>query len=335
MAVITISMEPGAHGEELAARIAGHLGFVLLDDAYLADLWREADLDAMKPESAEEAVPWERNGTDPEAEESFGGLPGFMVQMAEEHDLVIIGRGAQGLFRNRPGVLHVRLVAPRPFRVKQMQVLEGLSAKEARRRIRDLEARTFRRLRLRHGLNWTDPCLYDITLRMDRLSIDQALSLIEAAVEETNVRHVSRKRIVENLLAGSAEAEAKGDARFVNSAEKEFADFLEFYCIPYEYEPRTFPLKTDPEGKVIEAFTPDFYLPEQDLYIELTTMKQSLVTRKNRKLRELRRLYPEVNIRLFYRRDFLQLMAKYGILEGGTGAKDPVAGNECRPRSGV
>ena len=76
------------------------------------------------------------------------------------------------------------------------------------------------------------------------------------------------------------------------------------------------PLEADAEGRVIEAFTPDFYLPEQDLYIELTTMKQSLVTRKNRKVRKLRRLYPEVNIRIFYQRDFYNLLAKYGLLAG-------------------
>ena len=87
-----------------------------------------------------------------------------------------------------------------------------------------------------------------------------------------------------------------------------------FYCIAYKYEPRSFPLETDAEGNITEAFTPDFYLPEQDRYIELTTMKQSLVTRKNRKVRKLRRLYPDVNIRIFYQRDFYQLMAKYGIL---------------------
>jgi hypoxanthine phosphoribosyltransferase len=59
-------------------------------------------------------------------------------------------------------------------------------------------------------------------------------------------------------------------------------------------------------------FTPDFYLPDQDLYVELTTMKQSLVTKKNRKVRRLRELYPELQIKLMYRRDYQQLVAQYG-----------------------
>ena len=96
-------------------------------------------------------------------------------------------------------------------------------------------------------------------------------------------------------------------------SEREFANLLNFYQIKWEYEPRSFPLELDSEGRVLESFTPDFYLPELDLYIELTTLKQSLVTKKNRKLRRLRELYPDVNIKLLYRRDYRSLMLKYGL----------------------
>ena len=82
---------------------------------------------------------------------------------------------------------------------------------------------------------------------------------------------------------------------------------LDYYGVPWEYEPTTFVLERDPGGRVTSAFTPDFYLPEQDLYVEVTVMRQSLVTRKNRKLRELKRQYPEVMIKLFYRRDIERL----------------------------
>jgi hypoxanthine phosphoribosyltransferase len=101
--------------------------------------------------------------------------------------------------------------------------------------------------------------------------------------------------------------------RFVNEAELEYAKILDYYGVPWMYEPRTFVLEQDDEGRVTEAFTPDFYLPEQDLYLEVTVMKQSLVTRKNRKLRKLKRLYPEVRIKLFYERDFERIAARYGL----------------------
>ena len=100
---------------------------------------------------------------------------------------------------------------------------------------------------------------------------------------------------------------------FANQAELECAKILDYYAIPWEYEPRTFVLEQDEEGRVAEAFTPDFYLPEQDLYLEVTVMKQSLVTRKNRKLRKLRERYPAVNVKLFYKRDIERLARRYRL----------------------
>jgi hypoxanthine phosphoribosyltransferase len=101
--------------------------------------------------------------------------------------------------------------------------------------------------------------------------------------------------------------------RFVNKAELEVAKLLDFYGIKWEYEPRVFVLETDEAGRVIEAARPDFYLPDQDLYVEITTMKQSLVTRKNRKIRKLKERYPDVKVKLFYRRDIERLVEKYGL----------------------
>ncbi len=101
--------------------------------------------------------------------------------------------------------------------------------------------------------------------------------------------------------------------RFANRAELECAKLLDYYGVPWEYEPRTFVLETDDNGRITEAFTPDFYLPEQDLYLEVTVMKQALVTRKNRKVRKLRELYPEVTAKLFYKRDFERLAARLRV----------------------
>jgi hypoxanthine phosphoribosyltransferase len=101
--------------------------------------------------------------------------------------------------------------------------------------------------------------------------------------------------------------------RFANRVELECARILDYYGVPWEYEPTSFVLERDAEGRVTSAFTPDFYLPEQELYVEVTVMKQSLVTRKNRKLRELRRLYPDVKVKLFYRRDIERLAQRHQL----------------------
>ena len=113
MAVITISREPGAFGEEIAARLAGKLGFMLVDKARLMEFWSEVDPDAVSFKNADEWIPLDDLDIDSETEATVRLLPELIVQLAEEHDLVVIGRGAQGLFRNCPGTLHVKIVASR------------------------------------------------------------------------------------------------------------------------------------------------------------------------------------------------------------------------------
>ena len=102
---------------------------------------------------------------------------------------------------------------------------------------------------------------------------------------------------------------------FAHPSEAEFAQILDYYGIPWDYEPRTFVLQEDKAGNITEAFSPDFYLPQQDLYIELTTLRPKLIRIKNRKVRRLRQRYPDVNIKLFKRRNIRDLMIKYGVDE--------------------
>jgi hypothetical protein len=115
---------------------------------------------------------------------------------------------------------------------------------------------------------------------------------------------------------------------FAHASEAELSRILDFYAVRWEYEPHTFPILWNLDGDVIESFSPDFYLPDLDLYLEMTTLRQKLVRKKNRKLRRLRELYPEINIKLFYARDFRALMLKYGKLalaDGLSGSSGQVA----------
>jgi len=98
---------------------------------------------------------------------------------------------------------------------------------------------------------------------------------------------------------------------FANPSEAEFADVLDFYNIEWVYEPRAFAVEWK-DDRVTEEFTPDFYLPALDLYIEVTVIKQRLATEKNRKLRRLRQLYPEVKILLLHKNQFNSFLARYG-----------------------
>ena len=113
--------------------------------------------------------------------------------------------------------------------------------------------------------------------------------------------------------AADEPARKSDTVRFAHASERQFAQLLDFYGIEWEYEPRTFTLEIDDAGNPAGGFTPDFYLPAQDLYIEITTLNQKLVTKKNRKVRRLRERYPEIRCKVFYQRDYLSLVTKYGL----------------------
>jgi hypothetical protein len=100
---------------------------------------------------------------------------------------------------------------------------------------------------------------------------------------------------------------------FAHASERQFAQLLDFYGIDWSYEPISFDIEWDEDGVVTRRFTPDFYLPAFDLFIEITTLNQKLVTKKNRKVRLLRERYPEVRCKVFYQRDYLSLVTKYGL----------------------
>jgi len=144
------------------------------------------------------------------------------------------------------------------------------------------------------------------------LEKNELYQVLKAEHEETVTK---RRKLTETPELPSSSLRPSS---FGHPSEEEFAKLLDFYRIEWLYEPRSFPLAWQ-NGKVVEMFTPDFYLPELDLYIELTTLKQSLITEKNRKLRRLRELYPEINIKLLNKSDYLRLLAKYGYGRlGGT-----------------
>lgn len=107
---------------------------------------------------------------------------------------------------------------------------------------------------------------------------------------------------------------------FAHNSEKQFAKLLDFYEIEWEYEPTTFDIEWDRNGNATQRFSPDFYLPAFDLYIEITTLNQKLVTKKNRKARRLMQLYPDVKCKILYQRDYLNLLVKYGLEEPSQGA---------------
>jgi hypothetical protein len=147
---------------------------------------------------------------------------------------------------------------------------------------------------------------FDIVLNSAHLDPAQMAEILCAAA-------AARGLTDQGFLADPAECALSKPIAFGHPSEEVFANLLDFYRIRWEYEPRSFPLQWDKGGRVVEAFTPDFYLPDVDLYIELTTMKQALVTRKNRKIRMLKAVYPHINVQVLYQKDIRDLIFKYGV----------------------
>ena len=312
MAFISISGEPGCRHEELARIVSRRLNCELMPDMRLVEMIA-AEFGASNgiPDKA-----WRHLATS------------ILARLGSQQHLLIASIGSELLFVNLPGVLRVHVLAPESRRLGNVMVdqrLERPDAKELLKRIESDETATRKRRFGRAGSRLQN---FDLVLNAETLAVDQMADVIEATVK-------SKGLLEAGVLSLAAEAQVQFQVRlklarygivppdrihlerkeFGHPSEEVFANLLDFYRIAWDYEPRSFALQWDKDGKVLEAFTPDFYLPEFDMYVELTTMKQANVTRKNRKIRLLRAIYPHVNIQVFYQKDVQDLVMKYGLPE--------------------
>jgi len=166
--------------------------------------------------------------------------------------------------------------------------------------------------------DWRDQALHTrpsyIFVRMTRISLSLLPILVLCWWKEMSFTAYwgsGHKGVKEQSKLAQLPTTSLRPAEFAHPSEEEFVRLLDFYQIEWLYEPRAFPLRWE-NGGIVEMFTPDFYLPEFDFYIELTTLRQDLVTEKNRKVRRLKELYPEISIKLLNKNDFLRLLGKYG-----------------------
>jgi len=325
MAIITISRLTGSGGREIATATAEALKFQLIDRGVM-----DAVIDQQFPVRTEQLS---RLKKDRRVYDEM--VRSAIAETASTHNVVILGSGGQFLFAGIAASLHVQIVAPLAYRIARVMRMAQADRVRAEELIeeRDREKETF--LRTLYNKDWRDPAHYDLVLNIDHFSNDVAVEIIVKAAQAKGIEATAvhlpaelREEILTAKLdvAQLAEVEPAEEKlpEFAHPSEREFARVMDFYRIRWQYEPRTFPIEWDENHQVMKAFTPDFYLPDLDLFIELTTMKQSLVTKKNRKIRLLRQLYPEVNIKILYERDYKNLIWKYGLgqeeEENGSGA---------------
>jgi hypothetical protein len=311
MALLTISGEPASRWEEVAQGAAQLLNFELVTDARLQQWMVEEFGDAPVPDRAWKAA-----------------VASILARMAAEHHLVVALPGAEALFGAMPMLLRAGVVAPEARRVGNLMLEQRLERPEARKVLAQLDSawRVSRKAKVGRARALAES--FDITFNAEHLDASEiaevlrsaacARGLVEqgllSAAAEAQLQFQMRLRLAKHGIVPAGRANLK-PVEFGHPSEELFANLLDFYRIQWNYEPRSFPLQWDKDGNVMEAFTPDFYLPEYDIYVELTTMKQANVTRKNRKIKLLRAIYPHVNIQIFYQKDFQDLIFKYGLSE--------------------
>jgi hypothetical protein len=298
MAVITISEQADGLGLEVATKTSQRLGFVLIDSTLIIDKLNG-------PQALNE-----RELTDRVVQGEFPPelIKNLIIEQALKNNVIVFNLGGEILFHDFPGTLHIKIHDSR---------------KKFARLTRERNYTRF--IKELYGKRRSSKDFYDLQIKVDNMDTDFAVDLVLKAAEakgisaKAGLTWVALEKLKTSLERPDLTLKLNEEYRhllipsFAHSSERDFARVLDFYRIKWEYEPRSFPIKWDKDGNATEKFTPDFYFPELDLYIELTTLKQSLVTKKNRKVRMLRELYPDVNIKMFYGRDYKRLLERFSI----------------------
>ncbi|MSV34372.1 MAG: hypothetical protein EXQ47_02065 [Bryobacterales bacterium] len=311
MALLTISGAPASRWEEVARGAAQLLGFQLVTESRLAQ--------GIAQEFGDVAIPARAWGS---------AAISVLAPLSTDHHLAVAVDGAEELFRNIPGGFRVRVEAPPARRAGNLMLDRRFEKAAAAACLQDLDHAQKRLRKARFGKISPSATAWDLTLNLAHLDVAEATDILAAAAAKRlehqgllpaaavdELLFEARLQLARRAIVPTARVVDPETARapFGHPSEKMFANLLDFYRIEWEYEPRTFSLQWNKKGEVTEAFTPDFYLPQSDLYVELTTMKQSLVTKKNRKVKLLRAIYPHINIQVFYQKDFQDLVSKYSL----------------------
>ena len=311
MPIITISRQICSFGDEIATALSQKLGWALISrEVLMSDfLGRIADEDElyMLSQSAGHYLKkCKAGGT------YLRYIDNALHELAQQQNAVLIGFGSQALFAGDTDALHVRVMAAQGVRIARIKKQYHVSDEEAEQILTAADRKRKRFVYKTAGIDINDPAHYHLTVNTAILSVDEAVAAITAMHAERMLELQLRRETEGTPVINNA----KGAPVLKNQAEAEFAKILDMYQIDWKYEPKTFPIEWDAEGNITSAFSPDFYLPKFDTYIELTTMNQKYVTEKNKKIKKLRELYPGTNVKIVYKKDFHSLIERFNMRKG-------------------
>jgi len=298
---ITISRQTGSLGKEITELLADELQLPLITRDLVMSQWFPEIANKHELHMLSESPKFFL--TPSKLSISFAQyLENRLKNYIAKQPAVIFGLGAQIIFADHPAALHVKIMASRECRTRRIMQTHCLEKKDAERFL-DLTDRKHKRyIATIYDKDWSDPTLYHLTLNTDSLMVEEAASMLYHAA-------------LNKQIACKTEFDVKKDKKvvFKHPSEEEFARILDMHSIEWEYEPRTFPTKWDTEGNITQAFSPDFYLPRFNTYIELTTMNQKYVSEKKKKVALLKKLYPGTNINIVFKDDFNTLLKRFKL----------------------
>lgn len=308
MYLITISKQSGSLGDEIAEHLAKKLEIPLITRRWAMKEWLPEIATRHELHMLEESAGFYLNQSSDGI--SFAEyLVNKLIDFVDDQPAVISGMGSQVIFAHQPDALHIKIMGSMEGRTQRMMETNNLLRQDAERIIEMTDRKRKRYLTTLFNMDWSDPLLYHMTLNTDYLTINEAVSVLYHLVKNRDIEKVESK--------DGSRPTGHGGLVFKHPSEEEFARILDMYDLEWEYEPRTFPIEWDAEGNITLAFSPDFYLPRFDTYIELTTMNQKYTSVKKKKVELLKKLYPGTNINIVYKNDFHSLIERFGLLAGG------------------
>jgi len=219
MKLITVSREYGAGGGEVARRLASELGWDLLDHELLH---RAAQLEHL-PDSELEAVDEQainladRFRLHPPHQRYIHGLVEAAHQAVAQGNAILVGRGSRQLVGEISEAFHLRLVAPRDWRVRRMATIEDLPLEVVAARCLQVDRARERFTKYFFGPTASEPCQYHLVVNTGRVPLDAVVALVAAVIGDD---------WRSNALPGTAGARILTLARELGAGDTGFAPTL-------------------------------------------------------------------------------------------------------------
>ena len=344
VAIITISREAGSFGDELAERIANKTGYTLIDFDGMIDLFLKPIANEHEQQMLEVSA---RHFFEPVSNNQKINFKSYLedsvLEWAKNNNAILLGCAGNYILSNHPRAIHLKIIADEDTRLERIRLAQGQYKNYLKYKSLDKTFETsidsLRELKFMEKFISSQEILglnpLDLLQRIDRqyrrfittvfqaddnlldsfhlicntgkTSLDACLNLICSLIDDYKIqKHLEKQGQNQRVHLQNHDL-----PDFANESETEFAKLLNLYQIDWRYEPKFFPVEWDEENRVTMAFSPDFYLPKFDLYLELTTMNQRYVSAKRKKLKKLQELYPGINVKIIYRRDFLSLIQRF------------------------